>query len=110
RNCGNRRPFRRAGGWATIARRCRIDDGARTPRPTRRSGAVSADKPKVAVTRVIPEAGLRLVRDATDMRLWEEELPPSPGQLAELLHGCDGAITLLTDRIDGDLLDREPQL
>ncbi len=68
------------------------------------------NRPTVAVTRIIPEAGLRLVREATDMRLWEEELPPSPEQLAELLNGCDGALTLLTDRIDGAVLDREPQL
>ncbi|HET7093699.1 MAG TPA: D-glycerate dehydrogenase [Thermomicrobiales bacterium] len=71
---------------------------------------MSAGKPKTAVTRIIPEAGLKMVREATDMRLWEEELPPSPEQLADLLHGCDGAITLLTDRIDGPVLDREPQL
>lgn len=68
------------------------------------------NRPTVAVTRIIPEAGLRLVREATDMRLWEDELPPSPAQLAELLRGCDGALTLLTDRIDGEVLDREPHL
>lgn len=66
--------------------------------------------PTVAVTRIIPEAGLALLRAAADVRLWEEELPPSPHQLAELLHGCDGALTLLTDEITGELLDREPQL
>lgn len=44
------------------------------------------------------------------MRLWENELPPSPGELAGLLRGCEGALTLLTDRIDGAVLDREPQL
>ncbi|HEX5497977.1 MAG TPA: D-glycerate dehydrogenase, partial [Thermomicrobiales bacterium] len=71
---------------------------------------MSAGKPKTAVTRIIPEAGLKMVREATDMRLWEDEMPPSPEQLADLLHGCDGAITLLTDRIDGAVLDREPQL
>ena len=64
----------------------------------------------VAVTRVIPEAGLRLLREAAEVRLWEEELPPSPDQLAELLRGCDGALTLLTDTIDGEVLDREPRL
>jgi glyoxylate reductase len=67
-------------------------------------------KPTVAVTRVIPDAGLRLLREAAEVRLWEEELPPSPEQLAELLRGCDGALTLLTDAIDGAVLDREPQL
>ncbi len=69
-----------------------------------------ATKPTVAVTRIIPEAGLRLVREACEVRLWEEELPPSPEELADLLHGVDGALTLLTDTIDGDVLDREPQL
>ncbi len=64
----------------------------------------------VAVTRVIPEAGLRLLREAAEMRLWEDELPPSPKELAALLSGCDGALTLLTDIIDGAVLDREPRL
>src|SRR6266508_5493400 len=87
-------------------------DGREYPKADRRlpmaqEGAAVA---KVAVTRVIPEAGLSLVRDATEMRLWEDELPPSPAQLAELLHGCDGALTLLTDAITPALLDREPQL
>ncbi|MDP9364869.1 MAG: D-glycerate dehydrogenase [Chloroflexota bacterium] len=66
--------------------------------------------PTVAVTRVIPEAGLNRLREAAEVRLWEEELPPGPEQLAELLRGCDGALTLLTDTIDGAVLDREPQL
>ena len=66
--------------------------------------------PTIAVTRAIPEAGLALLRDAAEVRLWPEELPPSPEQLAELLRGCDGAVTLLTDKIDGAVLDREPQL
>jgi glyoxylate reductase len=69
----------------------------------------------IAVTRRIPEAGLALLREAeaageVEIRLWEEEMPPSPEQLATLLRGCSGALTLLTDVIDGDVLDREPQL
>ena len=68
------------------------------------------DKPLVAVTRVIPEAGLSLLREGADLRLWEEELPPTPEQLETLLHGVQGALTLLTEHIDGAVLDREPQL
>ena len=64
----------------------------------------------VAVTRQIPEAGTRPLREHAEVRLWEDELPPSPAELLELLEGCDGAITLLTDRIDGDVLDRIPSL
>ncbi|MGH2614278.1 MAG: 2-hydroxyacid dehydrogenase [Thermomicrobiales bacterium] len=64
----------------------------------------------VAVTRQIPEAGLRPLRESAEVRVWDEELPPSPQDLEALLDGCDGAITLLTDHIDGPLLDRLPSL
>lgn len=67
-------------------------------------------KPLVAVTRPIPEAGLALLRDHCEIRQWEHELPPSPEELDTLLQGVDGALTLLTDRIDGPLLDRHPSL
>jgi glyoxylate reductase len=68
------------------------------------------EKPLVTVTRIIPEAGLSLLRERTEVRLWEEDLPPSPEQLATLLDGAEGVLTLLTDIINGEVLDREPQL
>ena len=79
---------------------------------TKSTAAVGEDGtvPTIAVTRVIPEAGLALLRDAAEVRLWEDDLPPDAAALADLLRGCDGALTLLTDAIDGDVLDREPQL
>ena len=64
----------------------------------------------VAVTRKIPDVGLELLREATQIELWDQELPPSPDELDALLKGCDGAITLLTDHIDGSVLDRHPNL
>jgi glyoxylate reductase len=64
----------------------------------------------VAVTRKIPDAGLEPLREVTEVKLWDRELPPSPEELDALLEGCDGAITLLTDRIDGSVLDRHPSL
>jgi glyoxylate reductase len=64
----------------------------------------------VAVTREIPDAGLRPLREATKVKLWDQELPPSVEELDELLEGCDGAITLLTDHIDGSVIDRHPSL
>src|SRR5829696_5617368 len=64
----------------------------------------------VAVTREIPEAGLEPLREATTVQLWDQELPPSPDELDALLEGCDGAVTLLTDRIDGAVLDQHPDL
>ncbi len=64
----------------------------------------------VAVTREIPEAGLQLLRESTVVNLWQKDLPPSESELDALLGECDGAITLLTDRIDGAVLDRHPLL
>lgn len=67
----------------------------------------------VAVTRAIPEAGLALLREAPEVgevRVWPGELPPSTDELAALLDGCDGAVTLLSDRIDEAVFAREPQL
>ncbi|MGH2562824.1 MAG: 2-hydroxyacid dehydrogenase [Thermomicrobiales bacterium] len=70
---------------------------------------------RVAVTRVIPDGGMRLLRQAEaageiELRLWEDEMPPSAAELDVLLRGCDGALTLLTDEITPEVLDREPQL
>jgi glyoxylate reductase len=70
---------------------------------------------RVAVTRIIPDAGMALLREAEGkgeitLRVWTDELPPSRPELLELLSGCDGALTLVTDTIDAELFDREPQL
>lgn len=69
-----------------------------------------ATRPKVAVTRLIPEAGLDLLRQSCDITIWEGDLPPGSKELDTLLDGVDGAVTLLTDRIDGELLDRHPSI
>jgi glyoxylate reductase len=66
--------------------------------------------PTIAVTRKIPDAGLRPLHAAGEVRLWPEDLPPGPQELAALLRGCDGALTMVTDRIDGALLDQAPGL
>ena len=68
-------------------------------------------KPKVFVTRVIRDAGLTLVNDFCNAEVWQDELPPSREVLLEKVRGVDGLLCLLTDRIDGELLDAAgPQL
>jgi glyoxylate reductase len=66
---------------------------------------------KVFVSRIIPDEGLRPIREGTDATVWEDELPPPRDALLRAVEGCDGILTLLTDRVDGELLDRAgPQL
>jgi len=62
-------------------------------------------KPRVLVTRVIPDAGLDMVRDACDVDLWTDELPPPRDELLRRVVGVDGLLALLTDRVDDELLD-----
>jgi glyoxylate reductase len=69
-----------------------------------------AGKPKVFVTRVLPGAGLSRITSACDAEVWREELPPPHDVLLRKVAGCDGLVSLLTDRIDGPLLDAAPRL
>ena len=69
------------------------------------------NKPRVFVTRIIPDAGLDRVRAACDVHLWEDDLPPPRDELLRRAAGMDGLLTLLTDRVDDELLDAAgPQL
>ena len=69
-----------------------------------------AGKPKVFVTRRLPAAGLDRILAACDAEVWPEPLPPPHELLLRTAAGCDGLVTLLTDRIDAGLLDAAPRL
>jgi lactate dehydrogenase-like 2-hydroxyacid dehydrogenase len=64
-----------------------------------------ADRPNVFVSRVIPDEGLATIRAACKMDLWEDDLPPPREELLRRVAGCDGVLTLLTDRVDDEFLD-----
>jgi glyoxylate reductase len=67
-------------------------------------------RPKVFVSRRIPEVGLAAIRADFDVDLWPEQLPPNYDVLRDRVAGCDGLVSLLTDRVDGALLDAAPRL
>jgi glyoxylate reductase len=68
-------------------------------------------KPKVFVSRIIPDDGLRPVTEVCDAEVWQDDLPPPRDALLGSVEGCDGVLTLLTDRVDDEFLDRAgPQL
>jgi len=72
---------------------------------------MSPDRPKVFVSRRIPEDGIRPIKEATDAQIWVDDLPPPRTALLEAIAGCDGVVTLLTDRVDDEFLDAAgPQL
>jgi len=67
------------------------------------SGA--GERPRVFVARRIPDEGIDPIAHVCDVDVWEDELPPPRDELLRRVAGRDGILTLLTDRVDDELLD-----
>ncbi len=67
-------------------------------------------KPKVFVTRLIPEKGLSMVRDFCEAEVWQDELPPDREALLSHVREMDGLLSLLTDVVDAGLMQAAPRL
>lgn len=62
-------------------------------------------KPNVFITRAIPEKGFALIREFCEVDVWEGELPPGRDDLLKRVQGVNGILSLLTDKIDGEVMD-----
>src|SRR6188768_1474626 len=76
---------------------------------------VMTNRAILAVTRVLPDAGMEQLQAAEAagdivLRLHPGELPPTSDELDALLQDADGAITLVTDRITPELLEKHTSL
>jgi len=60
---------------------------------------------RIFVTRKIPEKGLDLLKEKYEVDVWEDEFPPTRYEIIERASNCTGIVTLLSDTVDGDLLD-----
>jgi len=61
---------------------------------------------RIFITRIIPDVGLVLVKEHFPLfDIWTPDLPPSRSELIEHAHGVDGLLCLLTEKIDGELMD-----
>ncbi len=69
-----------------------------------------AVKPKVFVTRALPDAGLTKIKEQCDAEVWADPLPPPYAVIRQKIATCDGLVSLLTDKIDAALLDAAPRL
>ena len=70
---------------------------------------------RVAVTRKLPDLGEQMLTEAErrgeiQVTRWPNELPPFPQELAKLIRGADGVISLLTEPMTVEVFEREPQL
>jgi glyoxylate reductase len=68
-------------------------------------------RPRVVVTRRIPEPALALLRDVADVWVSPDDRPLATTELHAAVAGADAVVTLLHDRVDAALLDAAgPQL
>jgi len=67
-------------------------------------------KPEVYVSRVIPETGLNILEEKCDVTVNEEDKQLSKSELIDNLKGKDGALVMLSDEIDRELIEACPDL
>ena len=65
---------------------------------------------RVFLTRSLPFAAVERLQAHHDVDVWEDPLPPPPEELRGRAAGAEALLTLLTDRVDAELLDAAPNL
>ena len=67
-------------------------------------------KPKVYITRKIPEKGLRRIVERFEVEVWPEYYPPPKSVIIDKVRDVDALVTLLTDKIDEEVLSKAKKL
>jgi glyoxylate reductase len=68
------------------------------------------NKPKIFVTRLLPQESMNRILSNCDAKIWEGDLPPSRKELLENTKDAGGLLCLLTEKIDAELLSNSPKL
>ncbi|AEH24615.1 glyoxylate reductase [Pyrococcus yayanosii] len=67
-------------------------------------------KPKVLITRAIPENGIELLREHFEVEVWEHEHEIPREVLLEKVKDVDALVTMLSEKIDREVFDAAPRL
>ncbi|HZW57595.1 MAG TPA: D-glycerate dehydrogenase [Nitrososphaerales archaeon] len=67
-------------------------------------------RPRVYVTRALPRKALDRISEECDAVVWQGELPPPREELLARVSDMDGIVTLLTERIDSEVMSKAPKL
>jgi len=67
-------------------------------------------KPKVYVTREMPERGLSIIKERFEAEVWSDYAPPPKKTIIEKAAKVDALATLLSDKIDAEVFDAAPNL
>ncbi|HEY8415077.1 MAG TPA: D-glycerate dehydrogenase [Thermaerobacter sp.] len=71
---------------------------------------MATGRPRVFVTRQLPQGTLDPLAGWAQVEVWPDFEPPPPAELRRRLAEADGAITMVTDRIDDEVLAAAPRL
>ena len=66
---------------------------------------MSTSKPKVFVTRKVPEEGIKLLREHCVVTQWDSEATIPRDELLKGVKNVDGLFCLLTDKVDAEVLE-----
>ncbi|MEM1996975.1 MAG: glyoxylate reductase [Candidatus Bathyarchaeia archaeon] len=67
-------------------------------------------KPKVYITRELPERGLKKILERFDAEVWPEYGPPPKQIIVEKVRDVDALVTLLSDKIDAEVFNAASKL
>ena len=65
---------------------------------------------KVFITRYLPDEWLSPLKGVVEYKVYNDNMPIPRGRLIEELRWADGAITMLSDKIDREVIDNAPSL
>ncbi len=67
-------------------------------------------KPKVYITRDLPERGLKKIKEHFDAEVWPEYAPPPKKVIIDKVATVDALVSLLSDKIDPEVFNAAPKL
>jgi glyoxylate reductase len=67
-------------------------------------------KPKVYVTRELPERGLNMIKKYFDAEVWPDYAPPPKKVILDKVKNVDALVPLLSDKIDAEVFNAAPKL
>ncbi len=67
-------------------------------------------RPRVFITRLIPENGIEMLRKHFEVEVWPEEREIPREVLIEKVRDADALVTMLSERIDAEVFENAPRL
>jgi glyoxylate reductase len=67
-------------------------------------------KPKIYITRELPERGIKIIRNYFDTEVWPEYAPPPKKTIIDKAKNVDAIASLLSDKIDAEVFNAAPKL